>query len=157
MSNEYEAYIEEDALKKAQEQFEKAAGDGLESMGLLAGRAAKWKGRVYAVADEFITASNSATRVSVKFGREAFPQLAHKVNEARRKGKLIVAWTHSHPDYGCFLSGTDVATQRKYFSEEFNFALVIDPVRREKQVFKLSEENERGYRPADYAVVRRKH
>ncbi len=156
MSTGYDAYIEEDALTKAQAHFEKAAENGLEAMGLLAGRAAKWKGRVYAVADEFITASNSATRVSVKFGREAFPQLAQKINEARQKGKLVVAWTHSHPSFGCFLSGTDVATQRKYFSEEFNFALVIDPVRREKQVFKLSEENERGYEPAAYAVVRRK-
>ncbi len=152
----YEAYLEQNALLAAQEHFAKAAARGLESMGLLAGSAAKWRGQTYAIADEFITAGNSATSVSVKFEQESFPQLAAKVNEARKKGKVIVSWCHSHPNYGCFLSSTDVATQRKYFGEEFNFALVIDPVRNEKQAFKLSEENESGYRTASYAIIRRK-
>lgn len=123
---------------------------------MLAGSAAAWKGRAYAFADEFITAGNSATRVSVRFEREAFPQLARQINESRRRNKIIVGWAHAHPNFGCFLSQTDVQTQEKYFGEEFNFALVIDPVRNEKQVFKLSEENARGYRSASYAVVARR-
>ena len=93
--------------------------------------------------------------MSVRFGREGFGALATKVNEARSRGKLLVGWAHAHPDYGCFLSGTDVATQRQYFGEEFNVALVIDPVRGQKRVFKLSQDA-RGYRPAGFAVVARK-
>ncbi len=142
-------------MDAAQSHCQKAAGEKLEAMGLLAGTAAKWQGKPYAVIDEYITAENDATSVSVRFGRGAFAALAEKVNEARSKGKLVVGWAHCHPDYGCFLSSTDVRTQRQYFAEEFNIALVIDPVRNEKKVFKLSQDAGE-YRPAGYAVVARK-
>ncbi len=142
-------------MRAAQEHCKKAAGLRLEAMGLLSGTAAKWQGTTYVVIDEYITAENDATAVSVRFGREAFGALAARINEAAGRGKLVVGWAHAHPNYGCFLSSTDVRTQRQYFAEEFNIALVIDPVRGEKRVFKLSQDA-KGYRPAGYAVVARK-
>jgi proteasome lid subunit RPN8/RPN11 len=151
---QYSVYIEASALGKAQEHFKQAAGTGVEAMGLLAGKPAKWKGEPYAFCDEYLTAGNSATRVSVKFGEEAFPDLAKCISEARKSGKIMVGWAHAHPGFGCFLSGTDLKTQKAYFNESFSFALVIDPLRNEKQVFKLG--GDKGYKPAPYAVVARK-
>lgn len=41
-----------------------------------------------------------------------------------------IGWYHSHPGYGCWLSGIDVSTQmlNQNFQEPF-VAIVIDPVR----------------------------
>lgn len=42
----------------------------------------------------------------------------------------MVGWYHSHPGYGCWLSGIDVSTQmlNQQYQDPF-FALVIDPTR----------------------------
>jgi COP9 signalosome complex subunit 5 len=42
----------------------------------------------------------------------------------------VVGWYHSHPGYGCWLSGIDVSTQmlNQQFTEPF-LAVVIDPTR----------------------------
>ena len=42
----------------------------------------------------------------------------------------MVGWYHSHPGYGCWLSGIDVSTQmlNQQFTEPF-LAVVIDPTR----------------------------
>lgn len=41
-----------------------------------------------------------------------------------------VGWYHSHPSYGCWLSGTDVATQElQQLGYGAFVAVVIDPVR----------------------------
>lgn len=42
----------------------------------------------------------------------------------------VIGWYHSHPAYGCWLSGIDVATQmlNQKFQEPF-LAVVIDPTR----------------------------
>ena len=41
-----------------------------------------------------------------------------------------IGWYHSHPGYGCWLSGIDVSTQmmNQSFQEPF-VAIVVDPVR----------------------------
>lgn len=41
-----------------------------------------------------------------------------------------IGWYHSHPGYGCWLSGIDVSTQmlNQNFQEPF-VAIVVDPVR----------------------------
>ena len=46
------------------------------------------------------------------------------------RGENIIGWYHSHPGYGCWLSGIDVATQRMNQTHNEPFlAIVIDPVR----------------------------
>ena len=50
----------------------------------------------------------------------------------QKVGRLenMVGWYHSHPGYGCWLSGIDVGTQstQQTYSEPF-LAIVIDPHR----------------------------
>ncbi|MBI4360224.1 hypothetical protein HY572_00445 [Candidatus Micrarchaeota archaeon] len=144
----YDVYLSADVVEKAQTHFRTAASRGKEAMGLLLGSAFVWNGNPYAVAERYVTASNDATAVSVRFSREAFSDLSKKLN-----GFRVVGWTHSHPDYGCFLSSTDVATQESFFSEDFHFAFVVDPVRGEKKCFKVR--NGQSV-PVGFAVIRRK-
>lgn len=64
-----------------------------------------------------------------------------------------MGWYHSHPGYGCWLSGIDVSTQmlNQQFQEPF-LAVVIDPTRTvsagkvEIGAFRTYPE---GYKPAD--------
>lgn len=56
-----------------------------------------------------------------------FPQLSRDQG-ARQEN--MVGWYHSHPGYGCWLSGIDVATQHNWQTFEDPFvAVVIDPHR----------------------------
>lgn len=151
----FEAYVDEKAMEKAFGHAKSASQQRKESMGLLAGELREWHGSRYVFVSDYLTAGNSATSVSVSFSEEAFPQLARQINDARKKNKIIVGWSHSHPSYGCFLSTTDLQTQRKYFSAEFNIAMVIDPVRKEKKVFKLAG-GKHGYRESSFAVVQKR-
>ncbi len=145
----FDVYVAAEALEAAEEHFRQASWDGKEALGLLLGRAFLHGGRPYAVADEYVTAQNDATAVSVRFSREAFSQLSEKLSD----GKQVVGWIHSHPDYGCFLSHTDMATQEAFFNEPYHFAMVVDPVRREKQCFKVQGSR---YVPVSFAVIRKK-
>lgn len=69
-----------------------------------------------------------------------------------RKEK-VVGWYHSHPGYGCWLSGIDVSTQtlNQKFQEPW-VAIVIDPLRTMSAgkvdigAFRTYPE---GYRPPD--------
>jgi proteasome lid subunit RPN8/RPN11 len=46
------------------------------------------------------------------------------------QGKALLGWYHTHPDFGVFLSETDLEkTHRVLFNEPFQIALVYDPVR----------------------------
>jgi 26S proteasome regulatory subunit N11 len=45
------------------------------------------------------------------------------------KDQICVGWYHFHPGFGCWLSGTDVGTQKS--QEQLNpraFGVVVDPV-----------------------------
>ncbi|MBI2445460.1 Mov34/MPN/PAD-1 family protein [Candidatus Micrarchaeota archaeon] len=145
----FDVYLSAQALEAAEEHFRQASWDGKEAMGLLVGRAFTHGGRPYAVVDEYVTADNDATAVHVRFAREAFSELSKKLDG----GRIVVGWIHSHPDYGCFLSTTDVATQEAFFCEPYHFAMVVDPVRRQKQCFKVRASQ---YVPVSFAVIRKK-
>lgn len=142
-------YLSANVVQKAEAHFRDAAARGMEAMGLLLGSAFVFGGRPYAVAEDYVTARNDATAVSVRFSREAFSELSRKLS-----GFRVVGWAHSHPNYGCFLSLTDVATQESFFSENYHFALVVDPVRGQKKCFKVR--NGQSV-PVGFAVVRRKN
>lgn len=55
----------------------------------------------------------------------AYTEWLNKVNAHN-----IIGWYHSHPSYGCWLSGIDVNTQERYQNNSDPFlAIVCDPVR----------------------------
>ncbi|MFH0973318.1 MAG: Mov34/MPN/PAD-1 family protein [Candidatus Micrarchaeota archaeon] len=152
MKQVFEAYIEERALRKAFKHFETAAESGNEAMGLLAGEAGVWEGSEFVVVTDYLTGKNNSTAATTRLESEGIAEIAS--NLAKRDGKIIVGWCHSHPGYGCFMSSADEKAQNAFFQEKFQVALVIDPVNREKRVFKLDAGGE--CREASYAVIARK-
>ena len=80
------------------------------------------------------------------------------LNVVMQAGRLenVVGWYHSHPGYGCWLSGIDVSTQmlNQQYQEPF-LAVVIDPTRTvsagkvEIGAFRTYPE---GYKPPDEPV-----
>jgi len=117
--------------KKAVDDFEAHAASfaekRLECLGLLLGNYYSFRGKNWAWADEYITAGNDSSSVSVRFSRSAFAELAEKYHSSGKK--IVVGWAHSHPGYGCFLSATDVKTQQSFFDHSLNVALVADPTK----------------------------
>jgi len=71
----------------------------------------------------------SGTGVSVEAVDPVFQtQMLDKLRQTNRP-QMVVGWYHSHPGFGCWLSGVDVNTQQSF--EQLNkraVAVVIDPI-----------------------------
>ncbi|KAI9795752.1 MAG: COP9 signalosome catalytic subunit rri1 [Piccolia ochrophora] len=104
------------------------SGGSLEVMGLMQGKIA---GDTFIVTDAFrLPVEGTETRVNAQ--DEANEYMPAYLQSARDAGQLenAVGWYHSHPGYGCWLSGIDVATQmtQQNYLDPF-LAVVIDPDR----------------------------
>lgn len=104
-------------------------GGELEVMGLLQGKVTK-DGK-FIVVDAFpLPVEGTETRVSAQ--SEANEYMIEYNDCAKRNGREehVVGWYHSHPGYGCWLSGIDVDTQsqNQMFTDPY-LAIVVDPVR----------------------------
>ncbi|KAL8706884.1 MAG: hypothetical protein Q9201_000153 [Fulgogasparrea decipioides] len=104
------------------------SGGSLEIMGLMQGKIA---GDTFVVTDAFrLPVEGTETKVNASEEAEAY--MTQFLIKGREAGKLenAVGWYHSHPGYGCWLSGIDVSTQmlQQSFNDPF-LAVVIDPDR----------------------------
>lgn len=104
------------------------SGGDIEVMGMMQG---KLDGDTMIIMDAFaLPVEASETRVNA--GAEAYEYLISHlslINQAGRNENAL-GWYHSHPGYGCWLSGIDVATQMHYQEhQEPWLAVVIDPKR----------------------------
>ena len=72
------------------------------------------------------------TETRVNAQNQAYEYMTAYVEAAKQVGRHenVLGWYHSHPGYGCWLSGIDVSTQsmNQNFQDPF-VAVVIDPVR----------------------------
>ena len=104
------------------------SGGSIEVMGLMQG---KIEGDTFVVTDAFrLPVEGTETRVNA--ADEANEYMAQYITSCRDNGRMenAVGWYHSHPGYGCWLSGIDVTTQatQQQFQDPF-LAVVIDPDR----------------------------
>ena len=104
------------------------SGGNIEIMGLLLG---KVDGNVMIVMDAFaLPVEGTETRVNAQ--AQGYEYMTEYVEAAKKVGRLenAIGWYHSHPGYGCWLSGIDVSTQMLNQSYQDPFvAIVVDPVR----------------------------
>lgn len=104
------------------------SGKNIEVMGMMQG---KVEGDTIIVMDAFaLPVEGTETRVNAsQQGYEYMVNYTSLIQEVGRK-ENAVGWYHSHPGYGCWLSGIDVATQRQnqQFMDPF-CAVVVDPIR----------------------------
>ena len=104
------------------------SGGSIEVMGLMQGKIA---GDTFVVTDAFrLPVEGTETRVNAS--AEADEYMTQYLQSCRDSGRMenAVGWYHSHPGYGCWLSGIDVSTQmtQQQFQDPF-LAIVIDPDR----------------------------
>lgn len=104
------------------------SGGNIEVMGLMIGRV---DGNEMIVMDSFaLPVEGTETRVNAQTeGYEYMVEYMSLIQEVGRQENAI-GWYHSHPGYGCWLSGIDVGTQmlNQQYQEPW-LAIVIDPVR----------------------------
>lgn len=154
----FDVYIKQSAVDKAEEYFASLASQRLEGMGLLIGVNCEHNGKSFVMVNEFMTTDTASTAVSVRFSSSAFEKLSQQLKS--KVGDFVVGWVHSHPAYGCFLSSTDVSTQRRFFNEDFHVAAVFDPLRTEKfghlgaMAKRFYRLNRNGYCEVSFAVVK---
>jgi COP9 signalosome complex subunit 5 len=103
-------------------------GGDIEVMGMLQGYV---KGDAFVVLDVFeLPVEGTETRVNAQ--AEAYEYMVEYTHTCKAVGRHenVVGWYHSHPGYGCWLSGIDVNTQtlNQRYGEPF-LAIVIDPNR----------------------------
>ncbi|KAI1106325.1 COP9 signalosome complex subunit 5 [Jackrogersella minutella] len=104
-------------------------GGSIEVMGLMQGYT---DGDTIIVTDAFgLPVEGTETRVNAQ--EDANEYLIQYLQSSRDQGSRqenAVGWYHSHPGYGCWLSGIDVGTQamQQKFNDPF-VAVVIDPDR----------------------------
>ena len=135
------------------EQAAEVASERLEVMGLLLGEVWEWDGCQYAVVRAVGTTDLRNSPARVKFDPEALPKLFQQLDGAGFD-YVVVGWYHSHPGHTCFLSKTDLNTQRSFFSEPYHCAVVIDPVKEEVGAFRLEGE---GYAEIPFAIIEDHH
>ncbi|THW81286.1 Mov34/MPN/PAD-1 family protein [Aureobasidium pullulans] len=104
------------------------SGGSIEVMGLMIGYVLD---ETFIVTDALrLPVEGTETRVNAQ--DEANEYMVKYLDRSRQAGQLenAVGWYHSHPGYGCWLSGIDVSTQftQQTFSDPF-VAVVIDPDR----------------------------
>ncbi|KJA26913.1 hypothetical protein HYPSUDRAFT_36079 [Hypholoma sublateritium FD-334 SS-4] len=104
------------------------SGVPYEIMGLMQG---KVMGNTLVIMDSFaLPVQGTETRVNA--ANEANEYMVEYVNQSEKAGRLenAIGWYHSHPGYGCWLSGIDVNTQinNQKYQDPF-VAVVIDPNR----------------------------
>ena len=149
----FELYLSELAERKIKEHAEGEARRRLEVMGFLLGYVSAHHGRTYSVVRDVVTTELRSSSSRVRFDPEAFPRLFGEL-DGSGFDYILVGWYHSHPGHTCFLSRTDLITQRTFFNQPYHAALVIDPINREVKTYKLTEG---GYVEVPFAVFTGAH
>ena len=104
------------------------SGGSIEVMGLMEG---KISGDTFIVTDCFrLPVEGTETRVNAQDSANEYMIQYTTLSRGNGRPENVVGWYHSHPGYGCWLSGIDVDTQftQQQFQDPF-LAVVIDPDR----------------------------
>ena len=136
-----------------------SSSSDLEIFGYLVGNVYKWKESTYVIIKSQLYIEDAVH--SDKYSTSQIEGMAGKYEIAFQNLKKnspneelrIVGWWHSHPDFGCFLSSTDLQTQKYFFPESYQVALVVDPIREEFKFFTLDNTSTNEYRTASNAII----
>lgn len=124
----YFKYVRISAVALIKMTMHARSGGSLEVMGLMQGYV---EHETFIVTDAFrLPVEGTETRVNAQ--GEANEYIIEYLDLCRASGRPdnVVGWYHSHPGYGCWLSGIDVETEamQQTYQDPF-LAVVIDPER----------------------------
>ena len=148
----FDIYLRKGCMDEIMEHCRAYAGRKLEVMGLLVGDVFSWKTRRFTLVRDVVSTDLDATNISVRFDSEGFEGLFGQLEDLLYD-YVIVGWYHSHPGLGCFLSATDIQTQKRMFYAPFHTALVVDPIQGEIKAYMIKGD---GYTRRLFAVYRGK-
>ena len=103
------------------------SGGSIEIMGLMQGTL---HNETFVITDAFrLPVEGTETRVNAQNEAEEYMARFPELSRAAGQAENVVGWYHSHPGYGCWLSGIDVSTQNTWQLLGPFVAIVIDPDR----------------------------
>jgi proteasome lid subunit RPN8/RPN11 len=123
------------------------AGVPIEVMGLMLG---KFVDSLNLKVSDVFAMPQSGTGISVEAIDPVFQTKMLDLLSQVNFGEFVVGWYHSHPGFGCWLSGVDINTHQSF--ENLNkgcIAVVIDPIQSVKEkiileAYRLHPQNYRG-------------
>jgi len=102
------------------------AGIPIEVMGLMLG---KFKNTIHIQVQDVFAMPQTGTGLSVEAIDPVFQTKMLEMYEQNGSSDIIIGWYHSHPGFGCWLSGVDINTQQSFeYLNKRSVAVVIDPV-----------------------------
>ena len=130
--------IRQEALNKAEEHAR--ADTSRETGGVMLGMFIENETAITVVFTGIVRALSAIRETSsVKFTPETWAEIWQIIDQDKEYSDEnlwnIVGWYHTHPDFGVFLSGYDKFIQKEYFTRKGHLALVIDPVRKDRDFF----------------------
>jgi len=83
------------------------------------------------IQDSFaLPVEGTETRVNATADAYEYMSRVMQLKTEVERHEMVIGWYHSHPGYGCWLSGIDVSTQKLHQNYEEPFvAVVVDPIR----------------------------
>jgi 26S proteasome regulatory subunit N11 len=152
----FDVYIKKNVLESIKEHCRQ--GGKLEVFGYLVGEVFEWTKKTYVIVEDelFIKESGDSQKYTIaqlEGYSGHFQKLLNELREKKKKNLLTVGWWHSHPNYGCFLSTTDVTTTHYFFSEKYHVALVCEPIRNDFAFFKIDKHQNEQYAEVSYAII----
>lgn len=123
--------------QKIYEQIHKFSANKTENEhgGILVGRVLNEMGKENTIIEGFIEAKyNTATPTTLTFTHETWEHF-HAEMDRKYKGKKIVGWIHTHPNFGIFLSENDRFIQQNFFTDSNQVAYVVDPIQNDEGFF----------------------
>jgi proteasome lid subunit RPN8/RPN11 len=85
--------------------------------------------------------SDTRSSAYIKFDHAGWHRVLSQLDLLKDQGRIdqatnIIGWYHTHPQQlDCFMSGTDLTTQRSTFYQPWNYALVLNPHRKIMKCF----------------------
>lgn len=118
--------------------------NSVEQGGLLLGRAYNYgeTGLIYGMAEKAIPAYTAEGSMAyVKFSHNTWMNMMEQfdalTNQEEWAGLQIIGWYHTHPGrLSVFMSGTDLNTQGRTFSKNWQFAIVLNPQKQTWRAFR---------------------
>lgn len=126
---EHRVFIEQAAMERINAHL--SSNTAVELGGLLVGLpyyAPSIDAYLVAIYDGYAADAGKETAVSFEYTADTWQQMTPKLQEMP-PDYVVVGSYHSHPGLGVFLSTTDIDTQINVFSQEWQVALVIDPIK----------------------------
>lgn len=101
------------------------AGGIYEVMGMMTGKVDAETRTIYIMDAFALPVQGTETRVNA--GDEALEYMVQWQESSKQVGRLenAIGWYHSHPGYGCWLSGIDVSTQSTNQQYQDPFVAVV--------------------------------